>query len=290
MVFISYRPVPIFFISEALQAYEIRQISQKEKIMTGFQNLTACGLSVEEIRRQVAALGPWFHNLDLCGVKTAPDHFLGDYPSVKWDRFSHSIPNDLNGKTVLDIGCNAGFYSMEMKKRGAERVLAIDHDPFYLDQARLAARVKGLSVEFRRMSVYEIPKIGEQFDIVIFMGVFYHLRHPLLALDLIHRHAAKDLFIFQSMLRGSKDIEKIAGDYPFTEEEIFSRPGFPQMYFIERRYSGDPTNWWVPNRACVESLLRSSGFEIISNPEEEVFTCRKINRSEWIEDELPEVC
>ena len=79
-------------------------------------------LSREEIRRRVDALGPWFHNLDLAGVKTAPDHFLGDYPSVKWKRFSTAIPDDLHGKCVLDIGCNAGFYSIQMKQRGKQRI------------------------------------------------------------------------------------------------------------------------------------------------------------------------
>lgn len=251
--------------------------------MAELQVPTSYGLSVEQICSQVRALGPWFHNMDLGGIKTAPDHFLGDYPSEKWRRFSDSIPKDLSGRTVLDIGCNGGFYSIEMKKRGADRVLAIDHDPFYLDQARFAARVQGVSLEFRRLSVYEVAKIGEQFDLVLFMGVFYHLRHPLLALDLIHKHAARDLFVFQSMLRGSRETENLAADYPFTEKEIFGRPGFPVMYFIENRYCGDPTNWWVPNKPCVQALLRSSGFEIISNPEEEVFTCRKATASEWVD-------
>lgn len=82
----------------------------------------------DEILTRAEALGPWFHNMNLGGVQTAPEHFLGDYPACKWDRFQHAIPADLTGKTVLDIGCNAGFYSMEMKRRGAARVLAIDFD------------------------------------------------------------------------------------------------------------------------------------------------------------------
>ena len=85
-------------------------------------------ISTEQIRSRVEALGPWFHNLDLAGVRTAPAHFLGDYPAVKWRRFAGAIPSDLAGRTVLDIGCNAGFYSMEMKRRGAARVLGIDSD------------------------------------------------------------------------------------------------------------------------------------------------------------------
>src|SRR3954464_7896023 len=88
----------------------------------------------ERIQTRIRELGHWFHNLNLGGVQTAPDHFLGDYPAVKWSRFAGSIPADLSGKTVLDIGCNAGFYSLEMKRRGASRVVAIDSSEQYLDQ------------------------------------------------------------------------------------------------------------------------------------------------------------
>src|SRR5829696_5453580 len=98
-------------------------------------------ITVEDIEHRVRQLGKWFHNLDLNGVQTAPNHFLGDYPSLKWKQFAHAIPADLRGRTVLDIGCNGGFYSIEMKRRGADRVLGIDHDPRYLAQARLAAEL-----------------------------------------------------------------------------------------------------------------------------------------------------
>ena len=114
-------------------------------------------LTTDEIESKVKALGKWFHNIDLKGVKTAPDHFLGDYPSVKFRGFQHAIPEDLTGKSVLDIGCNAGFYSIEMKKRGADRVLAIDSDEDYLKQARFAASVNEMNIEFRKMNVYEVP-------------------------------------------------------------------------------------------------------------------------------------
>jgi len=235
-------------------------------------------LSADEIRERAAALGPWFHNLDLGhGVRTAPDHFLGDYPAVKWQRFRDAVPDDLTGKTVLDIGCNGGFYSLEMKRRGAARVVGIDHDEAYLAQARFAAEVSGLDdIEFRRLEVYDVAALGERFDLVIFMGVFYHLRHPLLALDLIHEHVAKDLLLFQSMQRGSTEVQTLDEDYPFWTTDIFEQPGFPQMSFIERKYAGDETNWWVPNRAGVEAMLRSAGFEILQHPEEEVFLCRRV--------------
>jgi tRNA (mo5U34)-methyltransferase len=235
-------------------------------------------LSREEIRRRVDALGPWFHNLDLKGVSTAPSHFLGDYPRVKWRRFSGVVPDDLQGKTVLDIGCNAGFYAMEMKRRGADRVLGLDTDDEYLAQARFAADVSGLRIEFRKMSTYDVGQLGEKLDLVIFMGVLYHLRHPLLALDLIHEHVARDLLLFQSMLRGSSEVDAIERDYDFWTTSHFDSPGYPKMHFIEHKYAEDPTNWWAPNRACVEAMLRSAGFAITAHPEQEVYLCRKVAR------------
>jgi len=232
-------------------------------------------LSPEEIRRQAEALGPWFHNIELRGVPTAPDHFLGDYPRVKWRRFADALPADLTGRSVLDIGCNAGFYCIEMKRRGAARVLGIDSDEDYLAQARFAARVLELDIEFRPLSVYDVGAIGERFDIVLFLGVLYHLRHPLLALDLIHEHVAGDLMVFQSMQRGPDEIEPVREDYDFWESGHFERPGYPKLHFIEHRYAQDVTNWWVPNRACAEALLRSAGFTIVNHPEEEVYVCRR---------------
>ena len=238
-------------------------------------------MSPDEIRERAEALGPWFHNLVLDGVSTAPHHFLGDYPAEKFRRFANAIPENLAGKSVLDIGCNGGFYSIEMKRRGAARVLGIDYDEDYLAQARFAAQVLGHDIEFARMSVYDVGAIGERFDLVIFMGVLYHLRHPLLALDLIHEHVAEDLMIFQSMQRGSGDVEPLRDNYDFWETELFDRPGYPKLHFIEKRYADDPTNWWVPNRACTEAMLRSAGFQIVGHPEEEVYVCRRVEAPEW---------
>jgi tRNA (mo5U34)-methyltransferase len=232
-------------------------------------------LTTECIQRRVSELGPWFHNLNLAGVQTAPEHFLGDYPASKWQRFADAVPPDLTGRSVLDIGCNAGFYSIEMKRRGAARVLGVDTDPRYLAQARFAAEVEAAHIEFRQMSVYELPRLGERFDLVLFMGVLYHLRHPLLALDILHEHVVADTLVFQSMLRGSAEPGRVESDYLFSQSEHFEEASYPRMYFVEHKYSGDPTNWWIPNRACAEAMLRSAGFEITAHPEEEVFICRR---------------
>jgi tRNA (mo5U34)-methyltransferase len=230
-------------------------------------------MSPEEISRAIADLGEWFHNIDLGGIPTAPHHFLGDYPACKWSRFASAIPADLRGWTVLDIGCNAGFYSLEMKKRGADRVVGIDSDGRYLAQARFAADLLGVELELEQLSVYEVARLRERFDLVLFMGVLYHLRHPLLALDLIHEHVAGGLTVVQSMLRGETEALPLAEDYPFSETAIFEKPGYPKMFFVESQYAHDPTNWWIPNRACLEGMLRSSGFAIVSQPEAEVFVC-----------------
>jgi tRNA (mo5U34)-methyltransferase len=236
----------------------------------------ASTLTHQALRERIEALGPWFHNLDLGGVRTAPAHALGDYPAVKWRRFADVLAGEVAGRTVLDIGCNGGFYSIEMKRLGAARVVGIDSDEDYLAQARFAAEVSETEIEFRQLSVFDVAALGERFDIVLFMGVLYHLRHPLLALDLIHEHAAGGLLVFQSMQRGSAELERVQADYDFWQKDHFDRAGYPKLHFIEHRYAHDPTNWWVPNRACAEAMLRSAGFAIEAHPEEEVYICRTV--------------
>lgn len=226
----------------------------------------------EQLAQRIAELGDWFHNIDLNGVQTAPNHFLGDYPRVKWKSLAPAFPDDMSGASVLDLGCNGGFYSIEMKKRGAARVLGVDVDDRYLNQARFAAEVLGLDIEFEKRSIYDVDQIPGQFDYVLFMGVFYHLRYPLFALDKVIKKV-KSKLIFQTMIRGSLTSPELKDDYHFWNKEIFNNPDFPRMYFIENKYSGDPTNWWIPNRGAMEGMLRSSGLEIIAHPEEEIWVC-----------------
>lgn len=241
----------------------------------------------DPLRAEVAALSPWFHNIHLPGgIETAPDHFLGDFPATKFADFGACLPADLTGKTVLDIGCNAGFYSVEMRRRGAARVVGVDSDERYLAQARVATRALGFAgeVEFRNLSVYDVAALGEQFDLVIFMGVLYHLRHPLLALDLIREHVAGDLLLFQTMQQGSTDVAEVPEDHPFylpgtwTPPSYFDDAAYPKMHFIERRFAGDWTNWWAPNRACSEAMLRSAGFAVTAHPMDDVYLCRVTER------------
>jgi len=230
----------------------------------------------EVLAQRIQELGEWFHNMNLRGVWTAPQHFLGDFPNVKWKHIEPAIPKDLAGASVLDIGCNGGFYSIQMKQRGAGRVLGVDIDDRYLNQARFATATLGLEIEFQKCSVYDIDQLAGQFDYVIFMGLLYHLRYPLFALDKVVKKVRGRL-LFQTMIRGSEQVREWEKDYHFWNKEIFSDPEFPQMYFIENSYANDQTNWWIPNRAAAEAMLRSAGLEIVAHPESETWICEPRN-------------
>lgn len=230
------------------------------------------------IRRRVQELGPWFHDLDLQGVRTAPDHPLGDFLWELWSTVESTFPQDMTGMTVLDVGCNAGFYSFRLAERGA-RVTAIDHDPRYLEQARFAADVLGRDVEFLELDVYDIPDLGRTFDHVLFMGVLYHLRYPLLALDRL-APVVRERLVVQSLVRGPDwRGGEAADDYPMTETDVFEEPGFPAMYFVEHRYAGDPTNWWIPNEAGLAAMLRSAGLDPEVHAGPGVYFCRPMRGS-----------
>jgi len=225
------------------------------------------------LEQKISELSPWFHNLHLPdGSQTAPDHFLGDFPTFKWREIAPHIPADLTGWRALDVGCNAGFYSFELARRGA-RVVGIDCDPHYLQQALWAARQYGLEerVDFRLMQIYDLAREAGSFDLVLFMGVFYHLRYPLLALDIVAQKTTR-LMIFQTMtLPGREVVEPL--DYPINERKALLEPGWPKMAFIENSFTGDPTNWWIANHAGVEALLRSAGLRITGYPGDEMYRC-----------------
>jgi tRNA (mo5U34)-methyltransferase len=224
------------------------------------------------LRDKIESLGPWFHNLHLPnGVQTAPNHYFGDFPKFKWEDIKGSIPENLEGWTALDIGCNAGFYSFELAKRGAQ-VLGIDLDPHYLKQAKWAAGEMGLTdkVSFRQMQVYDLSRLEQTFDIIIFMGVFYHLRYPMLALDIVTQKVNK-LLVFQTMTMPGEEVYSTKADMSMDDREEMLKDGWPLMAFIEKRLANDPTNWWAPNHACIEAMLRTCGLRIKENPGHEMY-------------------
>jgi tRNA (mo5U34)-methyltransferase len=222
----------------------------------------------------IERLGPWFHNLHLPdGTQTAPDHRLGDFPRYKWEVLRPHLPERLDGWTALDLGCNAGFYSFELARRGA-MVTAIDLDEHYLQQARWAAREYGLQdvIDFRRMQIYDLARLEEHFDLVLFMGLFYHLRYPMLGLDLVASRTRR-LMIFQTLTIPGFEVEPEIQDQSLDERDSLTRAGWPRMAFIEHSFAGDPTNWWVPNHACVLAMLRSCGFAVTAHLGHEIYLC-----------------
>lgn len=226
----------------------------------------------ERVRERVRELGPWFHDLDLGhGIRTAPEHPLGDFLERLWGQVGRYLPEELDGATVLDIGCNAGFYTQRLHERGAE-VLGVDHDDRYLEQARFAAEVRGYEIEYRLIDVYDLDRLERRFDYVLFMGVLYHLRYPLYALDRVARLPRRRL-ILQSMTRGVAGRAEVPEDAPIEERAMFEHPRFPAMHFVEHRYAGDPTNWWIPNEAGMAAMLRSTGLRIVAHPFEEMWVC-----------------
>ena len=228
------------------------------------------------LTQEIDTLKPWFHNIHLPdGTVTAPEHFLGDFPSFKWEKIKSTIPSDLTGWKILDIGCNAGFYTIELAKRGAD-VVAIDLDDHYLNQARWAAKQFGLEhkITFRKMQVYDLAAAEETFDMVWFMGVFYHLRYPMLAMDIIAQKVKK-MLVFQTLSLPGKAAMEIPEDIPFHGREIMQQPGYPVLAFIEKSLAGDYTNWWAPNHQAIISILRSCGFKVTAMPEDETYIALK---------------
>jgi tRNA (mo5U34)-methyltransferase len=246
-----------------------------------------------DLQTEITNLKPWFHNIHLPGgTTTAPGHSLGDFPAFKWEQIRQHVPEDLTGWSVLDIGCNAGFYSVELAKRGA-RVLGIDVDPHYLRQAAWVAKQLGLEdrIELQQMQVYDLAHLDRQFDLVWFMGVFYHLRYPLLALDIVTQRVEK-MLVFQTLTMPGESVLAPLEDIPFHGREIMQEEGYPKMAFIEHKLAGDLTNWWAPNHAGIEAMLRSCGMRVVQRPGHEVYVCepdaalpsaiRSWNRSEFL--------
>jgi tRNA (mo5U34)-methyltransferase len=230
--------------------------------------------SQSDIEFSVRNLKPWFHNLHLPdGTQTAPDHFLGDFPEYKWREIAAFLPDDLHGWQVLDIGCNAGFYSFELARLGA-RVTAIDMNEHYLAQARWAAAQYDLEhlIEFRRMQLYELAGERKKYDLILFLGVFYHLRYPLLGLDIVAQRVGR-LLVFQSLTMPGTEVYEETGNRSIDDRQAMCEPGWPKMAFIENSLADDRTNWWAPNHAGVEAMLRSSGLLLVARPGKEVYLC-----------------
>ncbi len=198
---------------------------------------------VRKWKREFEAEG-WWHSFDLPGGRHIAGVCTVDGLQKRVEQFP--IPEDLHGARVLDIGAWDGWYSFEMERRGAD-VLAVDcwdNPRFRQIHAALNSRV-----EYRQMDVYDLtPETVGRFDIVLFMGVFYHLKHPLLALERVcaitKQLAAVDSFILREEHRPGENVEnRQVMEFYETEE-----------------FGGQTDNWCGPSLPCLMAMCRTAGF------------------------------
>jgi tRNA (mo5U34)-methyltransferase len=205
----------------------------------------------EELLQQVTAI-QWFHRIPLGNGVMTPGI---DDTQAKLRRVR--LPADLSGKSVLDIGAWDGFFSFEAERRGASRVLAVDsycwHGPGWGNKAgfNLARKALNSKVEDRESEVVDLePENVGTFDVVLFLGVLYHLRHPLLALE---------------------KISAVTQNHLILETKVdFLLSKAPAMAFYPgAQLNQDPTNWWAPNIPALFGMLRAVGFkrvQVVSPP------------------------
>jgi tRNA (mo5U34)-methyltransferase len=128
----------------------------------------------------------------------------------------------------------------------------------------------------RRQTVYDLARLDEMFDLILFMGVLYHLRHPLLALDAVAARARR-LVVLQTLTvetdRGRTKPSRIE-NLDWDERDRLRDGGWPALLFVEDKLFGDPTNWWVPDHAAVEGMARTSGLDPYLHPADGLWVCR----------------
>jgi len=252
--------------------------------------------SESQVRERIRELAPWYQNIDLGGISTNPAE--PGYPASRWRLIEPYVPEDLTGKSVLDLGCNAGFFSLKMKERNASYVLGVDVSSRCITQAKFVAEYLGLDVDYKVDSVYQfLLRNRMRFDFVLFLGLFYHLRHPLLVLDRVSEIARQRVY-FQTVIRGATPLTAVdpslpsdkralvvKDDYDIKETRVFEHPDYPKMYFIEKSYNNDSSNWWFCNETCVYALLRSAGFPSIVKVGDDTFICdateQKLRTTDW---------
>jgi tRNA (mo5U34)-methyltransferase len=225
-----------------------------------------------EIRARIKQFKTWYHNIELNGVSTNPAN--PSYPETRWRTIEPYVPPDLTGETVLDLGCNAGYFSLKMQERGG-RVLGVDWYTEAIEQARFVADALNAPIEYRVQNIYDFVLTNEDtFDYVIFLGVFYHLRYPLLVLDQLARITRKKLY-FQSVVKdtGSGRDVTVPDDIRADDYDLLNDPDFPKMCFIEHKLEGGYNNWFVCNSSGVAAMLRSAGFKNLVKAGGDCFIC-----------------
>jgi len=218
----------------------------------------------DEIVAAIKSFPFWYQRIHLGqGVYTTdePAHHEGI-----WQRLDASFPRDLRGASVLDVGTNAGYFAIQVKRRGAGRVLGIESSGDYFRQAVLCRRVLNLDIEYRHMDAHQLEDLGEYFDIVIFTGILYHLKNPLQVLEQVGRLCRDAIVVETEILADDPRTCVFLRRGPAGQTHLEPcRTGI--MKFVEGdELGGDPSNWWVPDTECVFGMLRTAGFKNFSRP------------------------
>ena len=200
-------------------------------------------MQIDELRQRVAAI-QWFHTIDLGNGVVTPGM---DASPQKLQNIG--MPADLTGKSVLDFCAWNGFFSFEAERRGARQVLAVDHFCWSgegwgtKDGFDLAREALGSKVEDRELDVLDVsPDNTGVFDVVLFLGVLYHMRHPLLVLEKVSA-VTSGMLILETHIDFAPIDRPAMAFYPGTE------------------LGGDGSNWCGPNEACVIAMLKDVGFK-----------------------------
>ena len=246
----------------------------------------------EEILAELKRLEPWFHRIDLGdGIYTKTKSVMGepvDHPFGPWQTIQKLLPLDLSGKTLLDVGCNAGFYAFEAKRRGAMRVLGVDGQRQHVRQGLFVRKALGLEVEFRRMNVYELgPRAIGQFDITLALGLLYHLKHPILALENLYQ-VTRELLIIETAIMPPGQTPK-SFDYSFSATTTVR---LHPLAYVENPPDAKEQifNWFLPGVDALTALLRNTGFaevEVIEVKDDRaILVCRKATSETRTQGEL----
>jgi tRNA (mo5U34)-methyltransferase len=211
------------------------------------ERVAALGAPAEALETLGAEAKTWFHSFRLSDGTVINGSKSLAVLQAEFDAVFGPI--SLEGRSVLDIGAWNGGFSFEAMRRGAARVLAVDLLTWINPTLRgfekflYVRKDKNLAVDYKFLDVRDINRdnVG-RFDVVLFLGVFYHLREPISILDRLADIATEDLIV-ETYLDAVNDVP------------------YPAMrFFPGAELDDDPTNWWGPNVACMEALLRTAGF------------------------------
>jgi tRNA (mo5U34)-methyltransferase len=206
----------------------------------------------------VDSVGSWYHRIEVAPGLVTPG--VNDSQLVLRVL---NLPTDLSGLRVLDIGTRDGFFAFECERRGAD-VVAIDYMPPEETGFLVARELLGSRVEFVQENVYELSheRYGG-FDLVLFLGVLYHLRDPMLALDSIWDVARGRLIVETQVI--DEALLTSSGEFKRLEDLNPELASMPLMQFYPgAALNSDSTCVWAPNEACLSAMLEETGFEVES--------------------------